>query len=502
MLITSPNVNVYFSDIFGIDPDTLEMYGALDVSLINDLPLFIDPFLLFNSNKPEYRELHEGILEYLLFLRDMAKEKGISQGLLKSWYRFGEVKQNWLGYSLVGNGGRGLGSNFAKSLYENLHEVLTNFGNEEISQGSHLEKLCLIKEGVGKDSISDFTTNLIKQYLLEYTQSFAMQHLKSEQIREVKVPRVYFNFETRAWVSRKYVLPYFNDDFVLLTPKGMLAREDTWINNSDLTDKFKSIIVSVPNEQLRSQLNQYFNSQLPRERKKRGGYKKPSKTAIHQAVRATIDKFPQVIDYYIAYKEKIGDEAISLSEAEVELIEQFFIHSAKKLVIGLEEFTNFYHLDGDTREATYTRILYLKDLIENKGVHKIFYHDHQAVQRESDLQILFRLTWFASPHVVSREVNDGRGPVDYMISQGVFDKTLVEFKLAKNTQLKRNLQKQTQVYEAASDPTHKSFKVIMYFTQAEHNKVRLILKELQLEDDETIILIDARADNKPSGSKA
>jgi hypothetical protein len=45
----------FFSDRFGVDADVLEQYGALDVSLVADLPLFIDPFLLFNSKKTEYR---------------------------------------------------------------------------------------------------------------------------------------------------------------------------------------------------------------------------------------------------------------------------------------------------------------------------------------------------------------------------------------------------------------------------------------------------------------
>lgn len=282
----------------------------------------------------------------------------------------------------------------------------------------------------------------------------------------------------------------------------MLAREETWINNTDLADKFGDIIVSVPNEQLRSQLNQYFNSQIPRERKKRGGYKKPSKTAIRKAVRLTIERFPQILDYYIAFKEKRGDEAISLSEAEVELTEQFFIHSARELVQNLSDSTDFYKLEENTYEATQLRILYLKDQIENKGAHKIFYRGHEALQRESDLQILFRLTWSATPHVVSREVNDGRGPVDYMVSQGAFDKTLVEFKLAKNTQLKRNLQNQTEIYETASDATYKSFKVISYFSQAELERVEAILEESNLSDDKSIVLTDARDDNKPSGSKA
>jgi hypothetical protein len=46
-------VGIYFSDIFGVDPETLDQYGAFDVSLVNDLPLFVDPFLLFNSDNPQ-----------------------------------------------------------------------------------------------------------------------------------------------------------------------------------------------------------------------------------------------------------------------------------------------------------------------------------------------------------------------------------------------------------------------------------------------------------------
>ncbi len=35
---------VYFSDEFAIEPHVLEAYGALDMSVVTDLPLFIDPF--------------------------------------------------------------------------------------------------------------------------------------------------------------------------------------------------------------------------------------------------------------------------------------------------------------------------------------------------------------------------------------------------------------------------------------------------------------------------
>ena len=61
-------IGVHFSDIFQVSSEELEKYGAFDISLIADVPLFIDPFLLFSSEKPEYQALHKQILDYLTFL--------------------------------------------------------------------------------------------------------------------------------------------------------------------------------------------------------------------------------------------------------------------------------------------------------------------------------------------------------------------------------------------------------------------------------------------------
>jgi hypothetical protein len=58
-------VNIHFSDFFEVAPETLDQYGAFNISLVNDLPLFVDPFLLFNSNKPQYQELHAEIIRYV-----------------------------------------------------------------------------------------------------------------------------------------------------------------------------------------------------------------------------------------------------------------------------------------------------------------------------------------------------------------------------------------------------------------------------------------------------
>jgi hypothetical protein len=492
-----PTVEIYFSDFFQVSPALLEEYGAFNVSLVNDLPVFIDPFLLFNSANPAYQQLHRDIIHYLRFLRDrsvLAKE--IDAGLLKAWYRFGEVKQNWLGFSRAGNEGSGLGNDFARALHEHLGAIFSDFGQERIARGSHLEKLCLVSSGVGRDNISDFTTNLIKGYLLEYTQSFALNHLRPQYRERVVVDRVRFNYETESWERGWYELPYYAGDFVLLTPKDMLTRDEIWISRKDLLNDFPQVAASISDDALRAQLDNYLRSQLATDSDRR-----PTKQNRQRAVANALRTFPAVLDYYIRYKEDQGDQAAAISSEKVSSIETQFIKQLGEFVASHLAGTEFYERHGDTYEEARRRVLFLKNVIENRDGYRIFYLKGEPIQREQDLQLLYLLTWYATPSDVNREVNNGRGPVDFKVSRGNRDKSLVEFKLAKNSQLKRNLEKQVPIYEQASG-TQKSLKVICYFSPEELEQVQGILRELKMEGHPDIILIDARADNKPSASKA
>jgi hypothetical protein len=486
------SIKLHFTDVFDVNPGDLEDYGAFNISLINDLPCFIDPFLLFNSEDETYKQLHDHIITYVRFLKDRSIKGTINEGLLRSWFMFPEVRQNWFGYSLVGNSGSGLGIDFARALYHNLRTVFSNFGAEQISRASHLEKLCLIKDGVGRDNISDFTTNLIKGFLLEYTQKFAQQFIAPKDRRIVLVERVRFNYNTYTWEYGKYDLPYYKKDYAILTPKNILTKDETWINKADMIREFDDIANSIPNIELRAQIDDYFRRMIPTEAKQED---------LKKAMSEVISRYPEFIDYYIRYKEENGGEAVSVSSQRVKEVEQIFIQHLRAFVVKLIETTGFYNTIGDTYQEAQDRVLFLKDVIENKGGHKLFFINGKPIRRESDLQILFRLTWFATPSDVSKEVNDGRGPVDFKISRGAKDKSLVEFKLAKNTQLKRNLARQTPIYEKASD-AGRSIKVILYFSDEEYQRVHSILKELDLIQDPDIVLIDGSQTNKPSGSKA
>lgn len=482
---------VYFSEIFGIDESLLEEYGALNISLLNDLPLFVDPFLLYASEKPEYQELHKDIIKYLTFLRDKMIDGHISEEKINRWYRFPEVKQVWLGYSEKGNSGAGLGRKFGRSMSEAIVEVYRDLNNETITNTSHLEKLGLFKSGVGRDNISDFTCNLIKRYLLQYTQEFAINNLDVDQRKKINVGKVYFNYDLESWMPEVFELPYFNGDYIILTPIDILTKDENWINFSDMKASYFQIQQSIPNEELRDRINDIYNSQIPRRKPKEEDYTR----AINEVVRLC----PEFMDYYIRLKEEDKEGAKCSSQKIVSEASRVYISNIQLLIDKLLH-NGFYNIPipKDSYDETVQRVLFFKYVIENQDGYKLLYAGNKPIKREKDLQLLFKFTWFATIFDVNAEVNNGRGPVDYKVSFGNSDKTLVEFKLASNSKLKQNLQNQIKIYEDANR-TKKSLKVIFYFKPDELFKIRRILKELKMENDENIILIDCTP-NKSSAS--
>lgn len=489
------NIPISFSSYFGVEREAVEQYGAIDISLVNDLPLFIDPFLLFNSEDEELKRVHEEMVRYIIFLRDeVGRHPELDKGMLEAWFHFPEVKQTWLGFSMTGNSGRGLGARFARDLHENLGTVFRDFGEEGLLRSPHIEKLCLINPTVGKDKISDFTTNFAKGLLARYTQEFAKQHIAEEKLATVVVPRARFNYETESWVNLEYLLPVFNGDYVLLTPRRILTRDDTFINRLDMIDGMARIAPSIGNEALRFQLNELLARILADDKAK--------KRQKRQWVADFVRDHPEVVNHYLKYKEEHEADASAMSEREVQFVQDVFVGNVSAMKERLASTTLFY----EERETSYAvamrKVVYFKEFIEYNDGYRMLWRDGEPIAKESDIQLMFRLVW-EDPHGfdLNREVNNGRGPVDYKVSKGSFDKSLVEFKLARNSKLKRNLENQVNVYKKANG-TDSAITAIIAYTEAEQRKVEKILNELGLQGDRSVVTIDARRDNKPSGSNA
>jgi len=241
-------------------------------------------------------------------------------------------------------------------------------------------------------------------------------------------------------------------------------------------------------QSLRIQVNEHFYAQIN---------KRTKETEKRGAALRTIEQFHELLDYYIRWKEEHGPEAHRSAGAKVHETQLQFVENIKALVNEHLAGSEFYSYDS-SYEQSLKRVHYLKHVIEDQGGHRLFYVKGKPVQRETDLHVMFRLTWFDTDHDVNAEVNNGRGPVDFKVSKGKKNANLVEFKLAKNTGLEKNLQHQVKIYEKASE-TNASIKAIMYFSETELERVMNILRRLGLVDRKHIVLIDASP--KASASK-
>lgn len=484
------NPQLFFSDYFEVSPDDLQTFGALNICLEADLPLFIDPFLLFASEKQEYRSLHKKIVEHLLVLKEISLSTKSPNAEL---FKFHEVKQNWLGVCKWGNEGRGLGTKFANNLIKAFRGFYRNFGEEQILESSHIEKLTIVGSGIGRDFISDFTANLALEYLLGYTERFATKYLQPNQRATFSVRCIYDN-SLKVWKPKNFELPYFyrpgdNGDFICLTPLDILSKDDAFISHSNFVDQFRSITISLDNSVLRNSINEYFATRLP---------PKPKRDDVLYAIQKTVEKYPEIIDFYIQHQESNKDQATSISAEKVEKLKSEIIDTVSQLIRTLYKESTFYRTPTTSYKEALDRAKYLKNVIEDNDGYRVFYKDGKPIAREESVQRIFRLTWFSSPYDVNAEVNNGRGPADYKISFGARDATIVEFKLGSSSSIERNLKNQTAIYKKASKAI-RDIVVILCYTRSEISHVHRILKKLKIEDAENIVIIDASP--KTSASK-
>ena len=185
---------------------------------------------------------------------------------------------------------------------------------------------------------------------------------------------------------------------------------------------------------------------------------------------ATIRRYPEVIDYYIRLKEQTGAEAESVSMEKVQEISDLFVHQLRRVVDDIRAKTNFYELGLSSYDAALERAKAFKYYVENQDGWRVINRAGQQFARETEVQLFFGIIWFGSIFDVNREVNNGRGPVDFKVSIGSADKSLIEFKLASNSKLKQNLEKQVEIYEKANQ-TATSVKVIICYTEAHQTRV-------------------------------
>src|SRR5215213_6526618 len=155
------------SDFYGLGlkQPSLEF---LDVRLQTDTPMFVDPraFVALQTDWGDecvdlIRDFFDDVLQSIR-RNDAQRARLLLSGLH-------EPNETRLGYSKDRVAGHGVGDELADGIYHSLAR------SEAVEHGliEHLEDTSLLVEGIGVDRVSDITTNIVREKLIEFTVDMA-----------------------------------------------------------------------------------------------------------------------------------------------------------------------------------------------------------------------------------------------------------------------------------------------------------------------------------------
>jgi len=208
--------------------------------LDEDLPFYVDPFLLWKSPSQQDNSLHRLVIDTFNSLGKLyiQGEKKAIQLLVE----FSECEEAGLGYS--GNR-KGLQISERKS-----HEILNLY--KKIPQLDeygirHIEIIQLFIDQFSKDRISDITCSILKSFLIDYSIDQAKKY--NIPLFQVEIKNI---FDTRKFklTSETIELPVNPETHkpVLLIPKRWL-RKTIWINSDDYFEDYLSKKTQIAIEQ-------------------------------------------------------------------------------------------------------------------------------------------------------------------------------------------------------------------------------------------------------------
>jgi len=211
-----------------------------------DVPLAIDPFLLFKSRDPNFREWHKLLLSTFNAGINAVRKGNLTRA--RSLLDFPEVSAIGMGYTRRSKRGSGVGS----ALTTLILDTLANSPLLQERGVRHIEEMQLLSAGIGPDRISDIAANILKVFLIEYTQ----RHSAIWKIRiqsGVPVKHIY-DPVNEEWRDSYEDLPVSSVDGspILLVPRR-IVRALPWINYDDfLRTEFKAYLGARRNEIQRS----------------------------------------------------------------------------------------------------------------------------------------------------------------------------------------------------------------------------------------------------------
>lgn len=220
MSIIRPRLN----DFYNI-PITQEEVDFAIPFIDEDIPLYVDPFLLWKSPSMQDNSLHLLITNSFNNLGYLVT-KGKDKEALELLIRASECDEVGLGNSKTKTGKR-IGNKIAQNVLNQFKLI------PQISKNGfiHFEEIQLLVDNFSKDRVSDIACNFIQSFLVDYTIEQSEKY--GIPIEKVKLNNLY-NSKTNKFEEEETHLPVNPNTKtpILLIPKRWL-RFIPWLNTDD-----------------------------------------------------------------------------------------------------------------------------------------------------------------------------------------------------------------------------------------------------------------------------
>ncbi|MDR6528389.1 hypothetical protein J2787_003826 [Chryseobacterium rhizosphaerae] len=473
-----------FADFYQIEQTRDDDW--FDPILLTDTLLFIDPLLISQSTHPLFVDVYDDITSFFSKVFELAarcavrNDKDLIFRILHKMVLFPEVEELCLGYSRSTKG-----SGSAKGFAEDIVKAIFNSIDAGLENIDRFENIGLFSTGIGRDRISDITANILKKYFVNYTQSILERHPQISS-REFTVKNFEYNFKINRWITKKIVLPInpYNNKGVILCPKIFL-NDDSFLSK----DSFKDYIWDIKNQDVRDEFSFSIKAEI-------------DKQSIINIAKKHLDWVKAYNTFYTGKNWTEYNLEKDKAGVYLPLKESFKYADANPLKIKDAFDNNSFH------EFSIELINYYQHFIENNSGYKLLWNDDGKYKKEEAAQLIFvaLIKSFCKANNIdlTKEVNLGRGPVDFRFSQGYENRASIEVKLAKNSHFWNGVKLQLPKYLEVEDIKIGYFIVICYneddFKKIENleNECTRVSKEIKRE---IIPFIVDATNHKPSASK-
>lgn len=420
-----------------------------DPDLTVDTRLFLDPFLLLKGGPSWVRAHDELVAHFAHCYRLVAKSsrrQSLSAKAAAQLLTFPEPYEFGLGYTVASTRGSGGGAAQARVIMDGIAVAVA----AGLKEPEHIEEIGILNEGFGADRISDAALNVLKPHFVRYTQDIATRvgvPLCAHKLRNASV-----DLTGARWADEYVDLPTNNATGgpVLLVPKKLLRDLPTL--NAD--DWFGSDV----NEEVRISLNLRIGQSIPKREIVELARRNP------EAVRTWARNQTSRMDLKGYDFDADPKGVISYDKAAA------YARSNPLPALPVDSQPDLSRLVGSVLDK-------FKAYIEHGGGWRLLWNDNdQSEKNEDAAQLLFMgmareyLRVFGVE--IDREVELGRGPVDFKVSAGHSIRLLIEVKKAHTGTFWNGLNDQLPSY-LVSDDTNEGWLVAIQYRDSKTTTDRL-----------------------------